>query len=138
MIRPVFMPARAILTSKTFSWLGDFRDITRAVGQAPDYFSVMLPGTIIDKDLTVTFNPAPIETAGTFLYRVFQDYIELVVHTSHHLLKRSLVTNCRTCSHGRRQPGNQCGPLSLVEIQRGSALIGRELHSVAPPVSLMP
>ena len=33
---------------------------------------------------------------------------------------------------------NQCGPLSLVEVQRGSALIGRELHSVAPPVSLMP
>ena len=32
----------------------------------------------------------------------------------------------------------QCGPLSLVEIQRGSALIGRELQSVAPPVSLMP
>ena len=32
----------------------------------------------------------------------------------------------------------QCGPLSLVEAQRGSALIGRELHSVAPPVSLMP
>ena len=26
----------------------------------------------------------------------------------------------------------QCGPLSLVEIQRGLALIGRELHSVAP------
>ena len=25
----------------------------------------------------------------------------------------------------------QCGPLSLVEIQRGSALIGRELHSYA-------
>ena len=33
---------------------------------------------------------------------------------------------------------DQCGPLSLVEIQRGLALIGRELHSVAPPVSLMP
>ena len=32
----------------------------------------------------------------------------------------------------------QCGPLSLVETQRGSALIGRELHSVATPVSLMP
>ena len=32
----------------------------------------------------------------------------------------------------------QCGPLSLVEIQRGSAVIGRELHSVASPVSLMP
>ena len=32
----------------------------------------------------------------------------------------------------------QCGPLSLVEAQGGSALIGRELHSVAPPVSLMP
>ena len=32
----------------------------------------------------------------------------------------------------------QCGPLSLVEAQRGSALIGRELHSVVPPVSLMP
>ena len=35
-------------------------------------------------------------------------------------------------------PCSQCGPLSLVEIKRGSALIGRELHSVAPPVSLMP
>ena len=33
---------------------------------------------------------------------------------------------------------DQCGPLSLVEVQRGSALIGRELHRVAPPVSLMP
>ena len=32
----------------------------------------------------------------------------------------------------------QCGPLSLIEVQRGSALIGRELHSVATPVSLMP
>ena len=32
----------------------------------------------------------------------------------------------------------QCGPLSLVEIQRGLALIGQELHSVAAPVSLMP
>ena len=32
----------------------------------------------------------------------------------------------------------QCGPHSLVEVQRGSALIGRELHSVATPVSLMP
>ena len=32
----------------------------------------------------------------------------------------------------------QCGPLSLVESLRGSALIGRKLHSVAPPVSLMP
>ena len=32
----------------------------------------------------------------------------------------------------------QCAPLSLVEAQRGSALIGRELHSVATPVSLMP
>ena len=32
----------------------------------------------------------------------------------------------------------QCGPLSLVEIQRGLALIGRELYSVATPLSLMP
>ena len=32
----------------------------------------------------------------------------------------------------------QSGPLSLVEAQQGSALIGRELHSVATPVSLMP
>ena len=32
----------------------------------------------------------------------------------------------------------QCGQLSLAEAQRGSALIGRELRSVAPPVSLMP
>ena len=32
----------------------------------------------------------------------------------------------------------QSSPLSLVEVQRGSSLIGRELHSVAPPVSLMP
>ena len=32
----------------------------------------------------------------------------------------------------------QCGPLSLVEAQRGTSLIGQELHSVATPVSLMP
>ena len=32
----------------------------------------------------------------------------------------------------------QCGPLSLVEIQRGSVIIGREPPSVAPPVSVMP
>ena len=32
----------------------------------------------------------------------------------------------------------QCGPLSLVEIQRGSVIIGREPPSVAPLVSLMP
>jgi len=37
----------------------------------------------------------------------------------------------------RESHWEQCGPLSLVEIQRGSALIGRKLHSVATPVSLM-
>ena len=42
------------------------------------------------------------------------------------------------CSTLPQVTGDQCGPLSLVEIQRGSALIGRELHSVATPVSLMP
>ena len=39
------------------------------------------------------------------------------------------VTRARTTT-------GQCAPLSLVESQRGSALIGRELHSVATPVSL--
>ena len=33
---------------------------------------------------------------------------------------------------------DECAPLSLVEAQRGSVLIGRELNSVATPVSLMP
>ena len=32
----------------------------------------------------------------------------------------------------------QCSPLSLVELQRGSALIGRELQSVACASNLMP
>ena len=40
--------------------------------------------------------------------------------------------------HDQGTSSKQCGPLSLVEAHRGSALIGRELHSVAPPVSLMP
>ena len=31
----------------------------------------------------------------------------------------------------REVPRGQCSPLSLVEVQRGSALIGLELHSVA-------
>ena len=41
-------------------------------------------------------------------------------------------------SYGCVSINRQCAPLSLVEDQRGSALIGRELHSVATPVSLMP
>ena len=32
--------------------------------------------------------------------------------------------------------GNQCGPLSLVEAQRGSSLIGQELHSFSTPALL--
>ena len=48
-----------------------------------------------------------------------------------HLVKLKLV-------HAALSQSYQCGPLSLVEVQRGSSLIGRELHSVAPPVSLMP
>ena len=40
--------------------------------------------------------------------------------------------------HRSSVPPRQCAPLSLVEAQRGSALIGREAHSVATPVSLMP
>ena len=42
------------------------------------------------------------------------------------------------CLRTVKKAKDQCGPLSLVEAQRGSALIGPELHSVAPPVSLMP
>ena len=41
-------------------------------------------------------------------------------------------------SLGKLDSWRQCGPLSLVEAHRGSALISRELHYVAPPVSLMP
>ena len=32
---------------------------------------------------------------------------------------------------------DQCGPLSLVEVRRDSAGIGRELHSVAGAITLM-
>ena len=35
-------------------------------------------------------------------------------------------------------PENSCSPLPLVEVQRGSALIGRELHSIAGASNTMP
>ena len=49
------------------------------------------------------------------------------------------IVQCSTLCSGRERRAfdpTQCGPLSLVEAQRGSALIGRELHSVAPPAIL--
>ena len=58
-----------------------------------------------------------------------------LVHLPHHWTVPHIVRGSRLAGHVSQV---QCGPLSLVEVQRGSALIGRELHSVALPESLMP
>ena len=60
------------------------------------------------------------------------DWPDLVVLLASQVLQGEIVL----VVSGVGRPVNQSSHLSLVQVQRGSALIGRELHSVALPALL--